>query len=195
MGEYINNSPFKFNVAECAVGDAKKVKVAGGALKEAKTHSENQFSVDISDAGHGGLSLSIEGPSKAEIVCNDKEDGTLNISYKLTEPGYYIVNLKFADHHVEGSPYTVKVSGDGKRKREKIQRQLEAIPVTEIGRQCKMTFKMPGVGVFDLSATAKSLGGITEDESPKKLTLTSRITMDHATFRTQSLNPEITASA
>lgn len=59
--------------------------------------------------GFGGLSLSIEGPSKAEIQCNDKEDGTLNISYKPTEPGYYIVNLKFADHHVEGSPFTVKV--------------------------------------------------------------------------------------
>lgn len=61
-------------------------------------------------SGFGGLSLSIEGPSKAEIQCTDKEDGTLNISYKPTEPGYYIVNLKFADHHVEGSPFTVKVS-------------------------------------------------------------------------------------
>jgi len=60
-------------------------------------------------AGYGGLSLSIEGPSKAEIQCKDNEDGTLNISYKPTEPGYYIVNLKFADHHVEGSPFTVKV--------------------------------------------------------------------------------------
>jgi filamin len=60
-------------------------------------------------AGYGGLSLSIEGPSKAEIQCKDNEDGTLNISYKPTEPGYYIVNLKFADHHVDGSPFTVKV--------------------------------------------------------------------------------------
>lgn len=59
--------------------------------------------------GYGGLSLSIEGPSKAEIQCADNEDGTLNISYKPTEPGYYIVNLKFADHHVEGSPFTAKV--------------------------------------------------------------------------------------
>lgn len=56
--------------------------------------------------------MSIEGPSKAEIQCTDKDDGTLNISYKPTEPGYYIVNLKFADHHVEGSPFTVKVCID-----------------------------------------------------------------------------------
>lgn len=39
----------------------------------------------------------------------DNEDGTLTIGYKPTEPGYYIVNLKFADNHVPGSPFTVKV--------------------------------------------------------------------------------------
>lgn len=178
LGKHINNSPFKVKVAEREVGDAKKVKVTGNALTEGKTHTENQFMVDTRNAGYGGLSLSIEGPSKAEIVCNDKEDGTLNISYKPTEPGYYIINLKFADHHVEGSPFTVKVGGEGtNRKREKIQRQREAVsrllnsveiffkclmfkqvPVTEVGSQCKLTFKMPGITSFDLSATVTSPG-------------------------------------
>lgn len=145
MGKHITNSPFKINVCEREVGDAKKVKVSGNALKEGKTHQDNVFTVDTRNAGYGGLSLSIEGPSKAEIQCNDKDDGTLNISYKPTEPGYYIVNLKFADHHVDGSPFTVKVAGEGSnRQREKIQRQREAVPVTEVGSQCKLTFKMPG---------------------------------------------------
>jgi len=95
--------------------------------------------------GYGGLSLSIEGPSKAEIQCKDNEDGTLNISYRPTEPGYYIVNLKFADHHVDGSPFTVKVTGEGSNcQREKIERRREAVPLTEVGSNCKLTFKMPG---------------------------------------------------
>jgi len=145
MGKHIANSPFKISVGEREVGDAKKVKVTGSALKEGRTHQGNTFTVDTRDAGYGGLSLSIEGPSKAEIQCTDKEDGTLNISYKPTEPGYYIVNLKFADHHVNGSPYTVKVTGEGSnRQREKIQRQREAVPITEVGSECKLTFKMPG---------------------------------------------------
>ena len=164
MGKHINNSPFKVNVMEREVGDAKKVVVKGKTLQEGKTHVENAFSVDTRNAGYGGLSLSFEGPSKAEIVCNDKDDGTLNISYKPTEPGYYIVNLKFADHHVEGSPFTVKVTGDGtNRQREKIQRQREPVPVTEVGSQCKLTFKMPGITSFDLSSTVTSPGGVTED--------------------------------
>ncbi|XP_072402901.1 filamin-A isoform X4 [Diabrotica undecimpunctata] len=164
MGNHITNSPFKINVCEREVGDAKKVKVTGGALKEGKTHQDNTFTVDTRNAGFGGLSLSIEGPSKAEIQCNDNTDGTLNISYKPTEPGYYIVNLKFADHHLEGSPFTVKVTGEGSnRQREKIQRQREAVPVTEVGSQCKLTFKMPGITSFDLSATVTSPGGVTED--------------------------------
>lgn len=108
MGKHITNSPFKIKVADKEVGDAKKVKVKG-ALKDGVTHKDNVFTVDTRNAGYGGLSLSIEGPSKAEIACKDNEDGTLNIAYKPTEPGFYVVNLKFADHHVEGSPFTVKV--------------------------------------------------------------------------------------
>ncbi|GLH11660.1 Filamin-A [Gryllus bimaculatus] len=160
IGKHISNSPFKINVGECEVGDAKKVKVTGAALKEGKTHVDNTFTVDTRNAGYGGLSLSIEGPSKAEIQCKDNEDGTLNISYKPTEPGYYIV------------------TGEGSnRQREKIQRQREAVPITEVGSECKLTFKMPGncskfshftifsagITSFDLAATVTSPGGVTED--------------------------------
>ena len=89
-------------VGDKEVGDAGKVKVSGSALREGKTQVENSFTIDTRSAGYGGLSLSIEGPSKADIQCKDNSDGTLSVSYKPTEPGYYIVNLKFADHHVAG---------------------------------------------------------------------------------------------
>ncbi|XP_053618849.1 filamin-A isoform X1 [Plodia interpunctella] len=164
MGVHIQNSPFNITVQEQEVGDAKKVLVGGTALKEGKTHAENTFTVDTKNAGYGGLSLSIEGPSKAEIQCADSKNGVLAISYKPTEPGYYIINLKFADHHVEGSPFTVKVTGEGSnRQREKIQRQRDPAPLTEVGTNCKLTFKMPGITSFDLAATVTSPGGVSED--------------------------------
>lgn len=51
MGKHIVNSPFKINVGEREVGDAKKVKVTGNALKEGKTQTENLFTVDTRNAG------------------------------------------------------------------------------------------------------------------------------------------------
>ena len=67
------------------VGDATRVKVDGPTLKEGRTHEDNTFRVDTKNAGYGGLSLSVEGPSKAEIKCKDNEDGTLDVSYKPTQ--------------------------------------------------------------------------------------------------------------
>lgn len=54
------------------------------------------------DVGYGGLSLSIEGPSKADIDCKDRPDGTCGVSYKPTQPGTYVIAIKFADEHVPG---------------------------------------------------------------------------------------------
>lgn len=51
LGKHIANSPFKINVGEREVGDAKKVKVSGSALKEGKTHVDNTFTVDTRNAG------------------------------------------------------------------------------------------------------------------------------------------------
>lgn len=53
--------------------------------------------------GYGGLGLSIEGPSKVDINCSDVEDGTCKVTYCPTEPGTYIINIKFADQHVPGT--------------------------------------------------------------------------------------------
>lgn len=51
IGKHIANSPFKINVGEREVGDAKKVKVSGSALKEGQTHVDNTFTVDTRNAG------------------------------------------------------------------------------------------------------------------------------------------------
>jgi len=46
--------------------------------------------------------LSIEGPSKADIDCKDRPDGTCAVSYKPTQPGTYVISIKFAEEHVPG---------------------------------------------------------------------------------------------
>lgn len=170
MGNQIKNSPFKINVTEKEVGNAKKVKTSGATLKDGKTQTDNTFTIDTRDAGYGGLSLSIEGPSKAQIKCLDQVDGTLQISYKPTAPGNYILNLKFADHHVEGSPFNIKVTGEGtNRQRENLLQQTSAVPSNDVGSKCKLTFKMPGITSFDLAASVTSPKGISQDAEVQEI--------------------------
>ncbi len=58
--------------------------------------------------GYGGLALSIEGPSKVDIQTEDMEDGTCGVSYCPTEPGTYIVSIRFAEEHVPGKRSCMK---------------------------------------------------------------------------------------
>ena len=53
--------------------------------------------------GLGGVSVSIEGASKADIECNDIGDGRCCVTYHPTAPGLYVVNIHFADQPVQGT--------------------------------------------------------------------------------------------
>ncbi|XP_077400554.1 filamin-C isoform X6 [Vanacampus margaritifer] len=142
-GTHVTNSPFKIMVAQSEIGDASKVKVFGAGLLEGRTFEVAQFIVDTRTAGYGGLGLSIEGPSKVDINCEDVEDGTCRVTYCPSEPGNYIINIKFADQHVPGSPFTVKVFGEGRMK-ESITRRRQAPAIATVGSTCDLNLKIPG---------------------------------------------------
>uniref|UniRef100_A0A8D3CN02 Filamin C, gamma b (actin binding protein 280) n=1 Tax=Scophthalmus maximus TaxID=52904 RepID=A0A8D3CN02_SCOMX len=162
-GKHVTNSPFKIMVGQSEIGDASKVKVYGQGLLEGHTFEVAEFIVDTRNAGYGGLGLSIEGPSKVDINCEDVEDGTCKVTYCPTEPGNYIINIKFADQHVPGSPFTVKVFGDGRMK-ESITRKRQASSIATVGSTCDLNLKIPGeAGNQEMTAQVTSPGGKTED--------------------------------
>ncbi|XP_074481229.1 filamin-C-like isoform X7 [Sebastes fasciatus] len=142
-GKHVTNSPFKIMVGQSEIGDASKVKVYGQGLVEGHTFEVAEFIVDTRNAGYGGLGLSIEGPSKVDINCDDVDDGTCKVTYCPTEPGNYIINIKFADQHVPGSPFTVKVFGEGRMK-ESITRRRQAPSIATVGSTCDLNLKIPG---------------------------------------------------
>ncbi|XP_045895971.1 filamin-C-like isoform X9 [Micropterus dolomieu] len=162
-GKHVTNSPFKIMVGQSEIGDASKVKVYGQGLVEGHTFEVAEFIVDTRSAGYGGLGLSIEGPSKVDINCEDVEDGTCKVTYCPTEPGNYIINIKFADQHVPGSPFTVKVFGDGRMK-ESITRKRQAPSIATVGSTCDLNLKIPGeASKQEMTAQVTSPGGKTED--------------------------------
>ncbi|XP_015254890.1 PREDICTED: filamin-C-like [Cyprinodon variegatus] len=142
-GTHVTNSPFKIMVGQSEIGDASRVKVYGQGLVEGHTFEVAEFIVDTRNAGYGGLGLSIEGPSKVDINCEDVEDGTCKVTYCPTEPGNYIINIKFADQHVPGSPFTVKIFGEGRMK-ESITRKRQAPSIATVGSTCDLNLKIPG---------------------------------------------------
>ncbi|XP_070977109.1 filamin-C-like isoform X1 [Oncorhynchus clarkii lewisi] len=142
-GTHVTNSPFKIMVGQSEIGDASKVKVFGQGLVEGHIFEVAEFIVDTRNAGYGGLGLSIEGPSKVDINCEDVEDGTCKVTYCPTEPGNYIINIKFAEQHVPGSPFMVKVCGEG-RVKESITRKRHAPSIATVGSTCDLNLKIPG---------------------------------------------------
>ncbi|KAJ8259883.1 hypothetical protein GJAV_G00174540 [Gymnothorax javanicus] len=128
-GLHLPNSPISIMVVQSEIGDASKVKAIGQGLVDGHTFEMSEFMVDTRDAGYGGLSLSIEGPSKVDIQTEDREDGTCGVYYCPTEPGTYIVSIRFAEQHVPGSPFTVKVTGrDASARASPIDREQHLSP-------------------------------------------------------------------
>lgn len=71
-GNHIQGSPFKINVLNQEIGDSSKVKVIGDALKQGKTHTENEFIIDTKEAGKKKTSfLTISIPK--EILIRKKQ--------------------------------------------------------------------------------------------------------------------------
>ena len=56
--------------------------------------------------------MAVEGPSEAEILCEDHKDGTCTVSYLPTAPGLYKILVKFDDEHIPGSPFLARIAGD-----------------------------------------------------------------------------------
>ncbi|XP_056293610.1 filamin-B isoform X2 [Pseudoliparis swirei] len=157
-GRHVANSPITIMVVQSEIGDAAQVKAHGAGLAQGATSDDASFVVDTRDAGYGGLALSIEGPSKVDIQTEDMEDGTCRVTYCPTEPGSYIVSIRFAEEHVPGSPFTVRVTGEG-RIRESITRRQKAASVTSVGSVCDLSLKIPAIDLQEVSAEVTSPSG------------------------------------
>ena len=64
------------------------------------------------------LLVTIEGPNKQRTDANftDNKDGTVTVSYLPLAPGEYKVAVKYANKHINGSPYTAKITGEGRKR-------------------------------------------------------------------------------
>ncbi|XP_016320434.1 filamin-A [Sinocyclocheilus anshuiensis] len=150
-GEHVNNSPISLSISQAEIGDTSKVKAFGPGLHTGQTFCTSEFVVDTWDAGYGGLTIVIEGPSKVDVHTEELEHGTCNISYCPIKAGNYKIAIKFSDEHIPGSPFTAVVT-DRRLMRENITYNQKAAPIASIGSECSLAFKIPGTDAETLSA-------------------------------------------
>ncbi|XP_067672401.1 filamin-A-like isoform X3 [Haliotis asinina] len=159
----IKGSPFTINIGDKELAHAGKVKVSG-ATGDAIANSENELIVDTTDSGYGGLSVNLEGPHRSDVNLIEKRtDRQYVIHYSPHEPGIYILNIRFADDHVTGSPFLLNVGGNPSgRVRETVTKQMEAASASEPGNMCTFILQIPGTNPFDMEASVTDPDGTTE---------------------------------
>uniref|UniRef100_A0A9J7XGK7 Filamin B, beta (actin binding protein 278) n=1 Tax=Cyprinus carpio carpio TaxID=630221 RepID=A0A9J7XGK7_CYPCA len=150
-GEHVNNSPISFSISQAEIGDTSKVKAFGPGLHSGHTFCTSEFVVDTWDAGYGGLTVVIEGPSKVDVYTEELEHGTCNISYCPIKAGNYKISIKFSDEHIPGSPFMAVVTNRGLM-RENVTYNQKAAAIASIGSECSLAFKIPGTDAETLSA-------------------------------------------
>ena len=82
------------------------VGISGGVTGHASI-----FTIDTSDVGAGTLAITVDGPSKVDLSCNEVDDG-YEVAYTPMVPGKYFVTVKYNGKNINGSPFSVQIAGD-----------------------------------------------------------------------------------
>ena len=73
------------------------------------TNTPCQFTVETKGCGQGSLSLAVEGPSEAKMICKENQNGVCVMEYLPVKAGPYDITIKYADQDVPGSPFRVNI--------------------------------------------------------------------------------------
>jgi filamin len=91
--------------------DPSTVGVSGQGIERGVTGEPSTFVIDTSGVGAGTLSITVDGPSKVDLSCNEVDEG-YEVRYTPLVPGKYFVTVKYNGKNVKGSPFSVTVGGD-----------------------------------------------------------------------------------
>ncbi|KAK2160895.1 hypothetical protein LSH36_125g02020 [Paralvinella palmiformis] len=161
-GHGVKGSPFKLDVTDSNVSTASQVK-ASGAVSEGKANTWNEVFLDISNAGYGSLGVSVEGPHRSDLDCKSEKPRMYKLSYKPHEPGIYLLNIRFGDEHITGSPFMVSVGGEPSgRVRETVVKNIGEVQPVYKDTPCEFQLKIPGTDPLDMEATLTAPSGKSE---------------------------------
>ena len=110
-GFEINQSPFK--VKNFPVPIPEKVKAQGPGLVNGTVDQKGNFNIDVADAGHGYLSLKVQGPKdgfKINLHHSSEDADKIVAEYNPTHPGSYTISVLWSGTHIPNSPFNVSIA-------------------------------------------------------------------------------------
>ncbi|XP_059218661.1 filamin-A [Stomoxys calcitrans] len=89
--------------------DASKVIHRGLGLSHIMLNEKNEFTIDGSAAGNNILFVGIFGPKGQcdEVVVKHMGKDVYKVTYKVEDPGDYLLAAKWGDDHIPGSPFSL----------------------------------------------------------------------------------------
>ncbi|KAL3309012.1 hypothetical protein Ciccas_012446 [Cichlidogyrus casuarinus] len=110
-GMSIPGSPFQVLVGQEGE-DATLVHASGDGLMHGKVGERNHFFVNTAHAGSGSLSVTVDGPSKVQLNCSERNNG-YEFTYTALAPGHYTISINYGSErqNIPGSPFRAYVSG------------------------------------------------------------------------------------
>jgi filamin len=108
-GQHVPGSPFKVSVMSCS--DASKVHVSGEGLNTAVCNRDTSVLIDTRRAGCGAIEAKCKGPSRmAYCTLLDRYDGSYELVIRPQEVGMHILEIKYGNEPIPGSPFSIKVT-------------------------------------------------------------------------------------
>lgn len=111
----VHGSPFTVPVTGDTVNDSTKVIVTGEGLNGGEVDQPLKIFVEgEAGAGPGPLGVRMVGPSKPTITADDSSEEGVELTVLCRDPGEYQLILKWGTDEVPTSPYTIRVTGEGR---------------------------------------------------------------------------------
>ena len=70
----------------------------------------SSFIINTVNAGSGSLAVTVEGPSKVKLECQEVDEG-YRFTYRPKAPGDYLISIKYDSIHIAGSPFKARIGG------------------------------------------------------------------------------------
>lgn len=152
----VQGSPFTVPVTGDTVNDPSKVIVTGDGLKGGEVNQSLKFFVEgEAGAGPGPLGVRMVGPSKPTITADDSSEEGVELIVVCQDPGDYQLILKWGNDEVPTSPYTIKITGEGREIRPELcTASGDGIAKGKVGDSVSFTVHIPdeaGPGTMGVS--------------------------------------------